>query len=232
MGYSWTLEDRLGKEGHGIAYIIMRKFIPTKLTLEDNIRFIVWFFERAFARLPLRAWRQGTIYIEDLNGVGMKNMGSNKDQKALQNAITNALPLRISKIFIVNPGWIFKVLIKIAKWIMKAKIVKRVEVVDQKTLLEKVPKECVLTEFGGEYKFSYDEWIAQVAKEEMEKEALETKATGENKDSKDGQSKETVSNGSKETTSPTNTQNKASSKSDVNSGKNAADINDINFQIR
>jgi hypothetical protein len=183
MGYSWTLEDRFGKEGHGIAYIIMRNFIPSSdVTLSDNIRFITWYFERAFTMLPLRSWRQGTIYIEDLGGVGMKNMGSNKDQKALTNAVTNSLPLRISNIYIINPGWIFKVLIKIAKFFMKAKIVQRVEIVDSKTLLEKVPKECVLTEFGGELKFSYEQWLETVAKEEKAKEEQQ----GSNSSSENG----------------------------------------------
>jgi len=240
LGYSWILENHFTPQGHAIAYLIMRKFDPKAGNNADNIRFIVWFFERLMDRLPLRAWRQGTMYIEDLAGVSMKNMGSNKDQKELTDAIINAFPLRIAGILILNPGWIFRVLIRIAKFFMKSKIVKRVEVVDTKQLLEKVGAAAVTTEFGGELKFSYEQWLQQVRKEEAELDEKEAKESG--KDSKDHSS----GSGSqdKKSDAPASTQNAqtsgsasvqgSGSKTSISggqSGTKSVDVSDVSLKL-
>jgi hypothetical protein len=162
-GYSFFPEGKFDAQGRPILYIIMRNFIPSDYSEEDQLRFMFCGFDRWADTLPLTSWRQGFVYVEDLAGVGMKNVKMG-DNKLVMKAINGVFPFRIAAIYILNPGLFFRFLIKMAKWFMKAKIIKRVHVVDQAGLHEKVPKASLITQFGGDHQYTAADWARDMRK--------------------------------------------------------------------
>jgi len=138
--------------------------------------FTVWYLDYIVRKLPIGHFRKGTVYVEDLAGVSSKNTGKMSDSSALMKVFQNTMPLRIRAIYVLNPGFIFKVLIKIAKFFMKAKIVQRVQIVDDAKLSELVGKKSLAKQYGGEVEYDHKAWVEKVIAEERaldEKEAKE-----------------------------------------------------------
>jgi len=181
-GYAYATEDVFDKEGRSMNYIIMRKYVVADSKPEDMIRLMFWMFERWIRVMPLSAFRRGCVFIEDISGIGRKNMGSTDGQKELMKVVTGTFPFRISAIYVVNPNFMFKGLIKIAKFFMKAKIMKRVYPVTSEALPGLVGgKEKIIKEFGGTLEFSYEAWLARIFEEEAKEEKdgiISTMTTG------------------------------------------------------
>jgi hypothetical protein len=138
------LYDALGRP---ISYIIMRHYRPKQHTFADQLRLSVFILQRAIQRCHIRNWRRGAVYIEDLAGVGLNNMGGDADKS--MKLLENALPIRINKILIVNPNWLFRGLLAIARLFMKKSMMARVHVVATQDLKFYVPESAILREFGG-----------------------------------------------------------------------------------
>jgi len=78
-------------------------------------------------------------------------------------------PMRLQSILVVEPGKIIKALLKIAKFFVKMKLLKRVECVTRAELQEKVGIQNLCPEFGGTNVFDYRGFLANLRRLDSQK---------------------------------------------------------------
>jgi len=162
--YSFFTPGARDKAGHGIGYIMPARVYLKDFTLKEHFNMFVFFVQKIYEEETLDAHRVGFIYIEDIKGVGLKNFDM-KSGKQLNLAIQNNFPQRIKGIYIVNPGFVVKGLMAIARLFLKKKILDRVRLINKpEDLLNLVDKDQLITYFGGTLEFSFEDMINSITK--------------------------------------------------------------------
>ena len=104
---------------------------------------MVWFADEFAKHETIDAFRKGVCYVEDIGGFTLANLdtGNSKhlvDAFQVQNKVIwnplqiadfyfqHKFPQKITHMYVINPGIIFKFLIGFAKLIVKKKIISRV----------------------------------------------------------------------------------------------------------
>jgi hypothetical protein len=119
-------------------------------SVKEFINTTMWFQDHWFRLETLDGFRRGVAYVEDLIGftLGHADSGHLKDiisSLPVRIAVVNELvvvvvdipipcfilnqhkfPLKITHIYVINPGWIFRAAMFIAKAFVKKKILQRV----------------------------------------------------------------------------------------------------------
>jgi len=164
--YAFHVPGKRDFQGRGVCYIFMNRFKPKEYQKGSMARMQIWYFEHHLRTEPLDCFRFGFTYIEDISGVGMSNMQSDKAEQKQTTEMLEIFPLRIRSILVVEPGVIIRALLKIAKFFVKKKILQRVECVKRGDLLERMSPESLLTDFGGAVKFDFREYIDDIRRKD------------------------------------------------------------------
>lgn len=116
---------------------------------------------RRFAPQELRLRFKTNNIVCDL-AVGKKKAAMDKFMKEG----FKYFPMRIASILVIEPGKILEVLLKIAKFFVKKKLLARVETLSKAELQSRVAPAELLPEFGGTSTFDYAQLIAQIRAQE------------------------------------------------------------------
>ena len=161
--FSFWDEQCVDKQGRGVVYLYPARFPkPGVMTLEDNYKLVLYVFQRNIFQ-PLSWHRKGVCYVESLEGFSLSHVDS-KQQKQAQEIYENNFPVRIQSILVVDPPArpLVKLLLKIAKKFMKAKIVARVQILTKAEVTEYIDADQLIEQFGGTRQFDIAKWKASL----------------------------------------------------------------------
>jgi len=156
------------RDSHGrlISYIFMARFKPKEYSKGAMNKVQIWTFDHMLKTEPIDAFRFGFTYVEDLAGAGLSNIQNDKAEQKQMMQMLEIFPLRIRSILVVDPGIILRTFLRIAKFFVKKKILQRVECVKRVDLLDRIPADSLITEFGGNYKFDFSAYMAEQLRNE------------------------------------------------------------------
>lgn len=117
----------LDKEGRLVLHLQISRWLPKKYTLEQMLISIFYFWQEMWDTQPLSTFRKGVVMVQDMKGAGLANLDTSSKGRKWGEALQNNFPTRLSNIYIVNGGWIVKVLLGFAKLVFKKKMVKRIQ---------------------------------------------------------------------------------------------------------
>eukprot|EP00937_MAST-01D_sp_MAST-1D-sp2_P006893 g6893.t1 len=145
------------KAGRAIFVLNLRHHDPSTYSAQDMVQLMAYTIERAHREGGALTQTRGFCFINDLSGVGMKNVDP-RVPKAIFGALTSRLPGRLGQILIMNPPALFRVLFPIVSRLMKNKMRRRVRVVGsgdaaRRALLQYIDADQLLPEHGGTLRF-------------------------------------------------------------------------------
>jgi len=113
-----------GKDGSGIVYAIIRNLVPGKYNgktfIKDVLEFCLWDLSDGFYYEQMDVFRNGIQVILDFEDVSMKNIDIGLAKK-LNGALLENFPMRISKIWILNPPAVFTAVVSACRIFVKKK---------------------------------------------------------------------------------------------------------------
>mmetsp|Transcript_15939 Transcript_15939/g.22178 ORF Transcript_15939/g.22178 Transcript_15939/m.22178 type:complete len:369 (-) Transcript_15939:96-1202(-) len=136
---------------------------PKMTTTEEKLISLYWEVDHVLKTEPLRYIRNGMIMIIDVAGGAMRNLETSKE---LNEAMTGVLPRRIRKMYVLNGGFLIRMLMQAGKYILPKKLMKRVELLDMDQLRDLVPPEWLLKEYGGQLTLGLDDFYREMKEAE------------------------------------------------------------------
>jgi len=115
---------------------------------------------------PIKYLRNGMVIVVDFSGFGWKNFDMSADAKEFYSSMTGLFPRRVRGMFIINGGAIVRLALKAGKLILSKKIMKRITILDKKSIKDLVPSKWLLTEYGGTLKMSFEDTVQEVIRED------------------------------------------------------------------
>lgn len=164
--YCFHPKGSRAKDGKVITYMFAGRYDPN-LPLHEVVLYMMWLFDHTVCEEHLDSWRRGTCYIEDITGAGYSTTPKSKD-KAAMGEMQNVFPILIRSILIVEPGFIIRALLAIARVFMRDKVMKRIECVKREVVLERVDPAELLPFFGGTAEYDREGHRAAVLAAEAE----------------------------------------------------------------
>lgn len=152
-------QDRVG---HYILVLRMAKADPKRFTPDDAIRNIYAALEYTYRRYP-EAQSTGVAVLVDQREASLKNMDT-AVPRVLFKALANHFPCRFGGLYAVDPPLFFRMLLPVAKLLLKRKLRERLHIlrtVDE--LTEHFEPSELLADFGGTKAYdhsAYVEWVA------------------------------------------------------------------------
>jgi len=171
-GYSIWTTDLSDNEGRGLSYLFPHKFDYEAFDAKTNSQLTAWTLDLLCERIDNT--RKGVVIIEDLGNMSFsvfKSM-SKVDTKTIMADMQNCLPIRLQKIYILNPPWYLKLMVALVKPFMKKKLRQRVQVISGEELISLVPSEHLLVEAGGTLDLDWKAYLnekLEATKEKMNK---------------------------------------------------------------
>lgn len=158
-GFSLWTPEAYDREGRGLMYIFPHKLDIDNYDIKTNFQLTGWMLDHASERLDNT--RKGYTVIEDLGHMnfGIFKKMSKMDTKTLMSDMQDCLPIRMQRIYILNPPWYLKFMIALVKPFMKKKLRRRFFVKSAEQLAEEVDVHHLLTEAGGSYEFDWAGYI-------------------------------------------------------------------------
>jgi len=113
------------------------------------------------------AQRTGVAVINDLNGVGLKNLDPGAAKMIFGTVLAN-LPIRVGRIIIINPPWVVgHILLPIVLALMKPKLRARITIVNgsqPEPIFAYVPQASLPSEIGGAAIVDADQIVVRILK--------------------------------------------------------------------
>jgi len=147
-----------------------RCWIYGRLPMKRYISFVLWWYYYTFQHVPLKYHRNGVAVIVDMTSMGWSNLDFSSD---VQHFITNALtcfPGRMRQAWLVNSGWILSSCLTLLSYVLSPKIMARMQPVTIDVLMEKVDKQYIPADLGGNWVPDFKkEWFDKVKELDAEK---------------------------------------------------------------
>jgi len=138
------------KDSSGIVFFNVGNMEMGKEPFVANtlMKWIAWYYCIGIFIDGVDVFRNGLTMIEDLSAYGWKQFDLDIQRK-LASVWNDTFPVRIKKIYVLNPPYIFDAIMKILKAFYKAKIMERIECVNWKDLSKVYDKEVAPTFYEG-----------------------------------------------------------------------------------
>lgn len=158
-----------------LHYIFVAKDKPKERPITTLYAYGYWEAEYQIQTETLRTWRNGSTLVVDFKGFGLSNIDLSPKGIEYSKALSGLFPKRIRKVYLLNGGWLLKLISEGAKLVLSKKLCDRVEVTTSEGLKNAIPEEWLLAaEYGGKCNFTVHDWIEGIQKDE-EKLAKEDK---------------------------------------------------------
>jgi len=165
---NFTIVGKRDKSGRGISYLIPSNVVPSQFTLPEYFIYMFYMLDDSQWESP-DFHRNGFVLIEDLSHCGLKNfdMRPTSHFRGKKMDMQDLFPGRIQAIYILNPPFqlLFRALLKIAKLVVKQKLLKRVQLLSKnEDLLNYIEADQLWDKFGGSLVYNHEEHIAEQLK--------------------------------------------------------------------
>jgi len=158
-----------GKNGEGIIYVKMGNMVPADHEdfTENCVKWTVW--NGMHGGLDFEGmdyFRNGIMMVADLTGMGWHNVDLSVQQR-IGSALLDNFPMRTCKILIINPPWILNAFLGGMALFIKKKVMDRIYVLEgPHQLLDHIPAESLLSEYGGTLEYSIPHWFKFIEEQE------------------------------------------------------------------
>lgn len=185
------LKQKFSVDNHNrlVHYIYVAKDKPKDRPITTLYAYGFWEAEYQIKTETLRTWRDGSTFVVDFKGFGLSNIDLSPKGIEYSKALSGLFPKRIRKVYLLNGGWLLKLISEGAKLVLSKKLCERVEMTTQEGLKNNIPAEWLLTEYGGKSTFTSADWVESALKDE-EKWAREEKEEKEKKEKESDKDKD------------------------------------------
>eukprot|EP01083_Nonionella_stella_P012981 36654_1 len=163
------------KFGRAVCYIFPAKCPLDNLTEDVLLKYMLFNLDNMLQTVSLEMFRMGFTFAENLSDLGFRHLKLYRIIFKVEKYTQSCFPYRFRKILIVNPGFLLRILLRMAKFAgINRKLISRVIPVAEDELEEHVDNENLPSVYGGEVEFDYNAWV------EGEMEKLELKNDAHN----------------------------------------------------
>lgn len=156
------------KQGHSVSYLIPRLFDADHLATlgKKGILHASYYILDLSHDHDMEISRKGTVIVEDFSGASFSHMmkvqsAMSGTMKDTMSAIQDNLPSRNGGIIIVNAPWYIRLLMKLARPMLKPKLRKKIHVCSVEELDQFFTPDQLPTQFGGRFEINND-WVEEV----------------------------------------------------------------------
>jgi len=150
-----------------LHYIFVAKDKPKDRPITTLYSYGFWETTYQIQTETLRNWRNGSTLVVDFKGFGLSNIDLSPKGIEYSKALSGLFPKRIRKVFLLNGGWLLKLISEGAKLVLSKKLCDRVEVTNPDGLKNNIPEEWLLAaEYGGKCEYTVTDWIEDIKKDE------------------------------------------------------------------
>lgn len=149
-----------------LHYIFVAKDKPKDRPISTLYAYGFWETVYQIQTETLRTWRNGSTLVVDFKSFGLSNIDLSPKGIEYSKALSGLFPKRIRKVYLVNGGWLLKIISEGAKLVLSKKLCDRVEVISQDNLKNNINDEWLLTEYGGKFAFTAADWVEGIKKDE------------------------------------------------------------------
>jgi len=168
------------KHNRLLHYIFVAKDKPKDRPISTLYAYGFWETQYQIQTETLRTWRNGSTLVVDFKGFGLSNIDLSPKGIEYSKALSGLFPKRIRKVYLLNGGWLLKIISEGAKLVLSKKLCERVEITTAEGLKNAISEEWLLAaEYGGKDPFTVTDWIEGIQKDEEKY----------NKEEKEGQRK-------------------------------------------
>lgn len=163
------LKQKFSVDNHHrlLHYIFVAKDKPKDRPITTLYAYGFWETTYQIQSETLRTWRNGSTLVVDFKGFGLSNIDLSPKGIEYSKALSGLFPKRIRKVFLLNGGWLLKLISEGAKLVLSKKLCDRVEVTSADGLKNNIPEEWLLAaEYGGKCEYTVHDWIDDIKKDE------------------------------------------------------------------
>jgi len=196
------LKPKYGVDKHDrlLHYIFVAKDKPKERPITTLYAYGFWETCYQIQTETLRTWRNGSTLVVDFKSFGLSNIDLSPKGIEYSKALSGLFPKRIRKVYLLNGGWLLKIISEGAKLVLSKKLCERVEVTSPDGLRHAIPEEWLLAEYNGKSTFGVQEWIEMIMRDEErleknrnEKEEKEREKEKEKEKERDGSQNRKIS---------------------------------------
>lgn len=184
------LKQKFSVDNHNrlLHYIYVAKDKPKERPITTLYAYGFWETSYQIQTETLRTWRDGSTFVVDFKGFGLSNIDLSPKGIEYSKALSGLYPKRIRKVYLLNGGWLLKLISEGAKLVLSKKLCDRVEMTTPEGLAKAIPEQWLLAEYNGPNTFTSADWVEGI-KEDEEKLAAAKGDGGESKADKDSKKK-------------------------------------------
>lgn len=162
------LKQKYAVDNHSrlLHYIFVAKDKPKERPITTLYAYGFWETTYQIQTETLRTWRNGSTLVVDFKSFGLSNIDLSPKGIEYSKALSGLYPKRIRKVYLLNGGWLLKIISEGAKLVLSKKLCDRVEVTTPEGLKNAIPEEWLLTEYNGKNTFCAQDWIEGIRKDE------------------------------------------------------------------
>lgn len=154
------------KWGRVLNYVCVAKDKPKDRPISTLYSYSFWDVQYSIQTEPLKTLRNGCIMVIDFKGFGLANVDLSPKGIEFSKALGGVFPRRIRKVYLLNGGWLLKLITQAASLLLSKKLIERMEIGDAEGLKNYINDEWLLTNYGGGWDFPIKDMVESFQKEE------------------------------------------------------------------
>lgn len=156
------------KYGRMLNYVNVSKDKPKDRPISTLYAYTFWDTNYQIKTETLKSLRNGCTMVIDFKGFGLSNVDLSPKGIEFSKALSGVFPRRIRKVYLLNGGWLLKLISQAATLLLSKKLIDRMEIGDVAGLKNYVDDEWLLTNYGGKWDFNTKDMVASFEKWEAE----------------------------------------------------------------
>lgn len=153
-----------------LNYVFVAKDKPKERPINTLYAYCFWDVQYQIQTEPLKTLRNGCIMIIDFKGFGLSNVDLSSKGIEFSKALSGVFPRRIRKVYLMNGGWLLKIITQAASLLLSKKLIERVEIGDAEGLKNYIEDEWLLSNYGGSWDVSSTDLVESYLRYESGKE--------------------------------------------------------------
>jgi len=133
-----------------VVFFNVKHLQPGQFTKTENLLSLVYETNLIADTVSVRYLRNGFSQVVELSGFGWRNLDTSQDGKDLLKAMQGLFPRRIRQFWVVNGGYLLRMVMGVAKLLLPAKMIERVDTVYTTKLKENIDSKWIPKEYGGD----------------------------------------------------------------------------------
>jgi len=139
------------KHNRVLNYVFVSKDKPKERPISTLYAYCFWDVQYQIQTEPLKTLRNGCIMVIDFKGFGLSNVDLSPKGIEFSKALSGIFPRRIRKVYLLNGGWLLKIISQAASLLLSKKLIDRVEIGDVEGLKNYINEEWLLSSYSGKW---------------------------------------------------------------------------------